>query len=553
MPPPDAVQHNVLIVGDNLMGDTQAALPSVLTEATIFDEHRNLSGLVTSIDGKTPAAFVSAMLDAHPSTDTVLAEWTGACVNPCPYPYGSQQFFDAWNQSRQAIVDAVRARANPPTIVWVISPPAPTDAASAMFHFTEGVSNALSWQTRAWAPSANVPLADWWSPLMARDDFLGHYDQFLSYQVWPQPQAAPHKVRADDLVNLTVDGAFRTSVWTATALRHEWQQHPITTTTTTTTTTAPAPTAEPAPGGDAADPVVVSTLDGPKAIDFPDPFVFRATGDTTWYAYATGAGFVDLQLITSTDLVNWASTGVDPLPGGSNAWANLFGHSWAPSVIERPSNPSAQRFVMYYTAQNKANGLQCIGRATSSSPAGPFADEQTSPLICQTQGSIDPSPYVAADGSLWLVFSNVAFTGTTSIWSVPLTSDGLSVAGGATRLLSTADAWEGPLIEAPTMITSPSGIELFYSANPFDTSSYSVGVASCDSPTGPCTRIYSTAVLATRDTMAGPGGQTPFQDASGNWQVAFHAWTSPKIGYPAGTRTLRFLPMTFPGGLPKIG
>ena len=34
-----------------------------------------------------------------------------------------------------------------------------------------------------------------------------------------------------------------------------------------------------------------------------------------------------------------------------------------------------------------------------------------------------------------------------------------------------------------------------------------------------------------RDGMAGPGGPTVFQDPSGNWQLGFHAWTRPYIGY----------------------
>jgi beta-xylosidase len=286
-----------------------------------------------------------------------------------------------------------------------------------------------------------------------------------------------------------------------------------------------------------------------QAADFPDPFVFRAQGSSLWYAYATGAGFVDLQMAVSSDLATWSWAGVDPLPGGTNGWADLFANSWAPSVIQRGST-----FVMYYTAHSRAANAQCIGRATSSSPAGPFSDERSSALICQSGGgSIDPSPYVAPDGSLWLLFSSNSQP--TSIYSVRLTSDGLSTSGGFNKLLTTAAAWEGPLIEAPTMITSPSGeIQLYYSANPYDTSSYSVGVARCTSPTGPCTRIYTTALLATRSSMAGPGGQTPFQDAAGNWQVAFHSWTSPNVGYPSGgKRTLRFLPMTFPSNLPKIG
>jgi hypothetical protein len=222
LPAPGADPHNLLLVGDALMGSVEPQLAAVLTEATIVDEHRNGSGLVTPIDGMSPADFVIAMLDANPTTDTVLAGWSGACVAPCPFPYGSQEFYDAWNQARQDLVDAVAARPDPPTVVWVISPPAPPDFAGAPYSFTEGVSNALSWQTRAWAATESVPLADWWAPLIAADGFLGHYDQFLAYQVWPEPFATPHQVRDGNLFLLTTDGAFRTAIWTATALREVW-------------------------------------------------------------------------------------------------------------------------------------------------------------------------------------------------------------------------------------------------------------------------------------------------------------------------------------------
>ena len=225
---------------------------------------------------------------------------------------------------------------------------------------------------------------------------------------------------------------------------------------------------------------------GPQAIDFPDPFVFRANGSNIWYAYATGAGIVDLQSIASHDLVNWGWNG-DPLPGGENAWADLFSFSWAPSVIERPGNSPDKRFVMYYTAHDRSTNLQCIGRATSSSPAGGFADERTSPLMCQPAGSIDPSPYVAADGSLWLTFANVAYsTVPTSIWTVRLTPDGLSLASSLRQLLAGPQTWEGSLIEAPTMISSPSGRSSSTTRPiPSTPSSYSVGVARCTHPAGP--------------------------------------------------------------------
>ncbi len=34
--------------------------------------------------------------------------------------------------------------------------------------------------------------------------------------------------------------------------------------------------------------------------------------------------------------------------------------------------------------------------------------------------------------------------------------------------------------------------------------------------------------------------------------LAFHAWDN-VVGYPSGKRSLHFLPLTFPGGNPKVG
>jgi len=56
--------------------------------------------------------------------------------------------------------------------------------------------------------------------------------------------------------------------------------------------------------------------------------------------------------------------------------------------------------VRYRTAER-----QCISRAVSDNPAGPFVDERSEPLVCQLElgGSIDPSPFVDADGTPYLL------------------------------------------------------------------------------------------------------------------------------------------------------
>ena len=170
------------------------------------------------------------------------------------------------------------------------------------------------------------------------------------------------------------------------------------------------------------------------------------------------------------------------------------------------------------------------------------------PAICNTAagGAIDASPYVANDGSVFLTYADDA-----TIRAQHLTPDGLALASDESVLLSAdADfAWEQQRIEAPSMFAAPDGtIVLLYSASRFWQPTYSVGAAWCDTPLGPCRRTYSSAVLSSRGTMFAPGGQTPFQLDDGSWELAFHAW-----GTPAGSRTLHFLPISFPSGLPAVG
>ena len=216
-----------------------------------------------------------------------------------------------------------------------------------------------------------------------------------------------------------------------------------------------------------------------------------------------------------------------------------------------------QRYVMYYTARSLNSspygGRQCVGIATSASPGGPFVDHATAPVLCNVAagGTIDPSPYVADDGSVYLSYADDV-----GIKAQRVSSDGLSLAGGEQLLMhfDSGYPWELPRVEGPSMFSTPTtGIVLLYSAGTFSNAAYSVGAAKCDTPLGPCRHIYSTPSLSSRGSMFGPGGQTPFQLDDGSWQLAFHAWDN-IVGYGAGgERTLHFLPLTFPGGTPAVG
>jgi beta-xylosidase len=329
------------------------------------------------------------------------------------------------------------------------------------------------------------------------------------------------------------------------------------------------------PNGAPTGPVQVDIgARGSRPIDFPDPFI--AKFGSTYYGYSTSSNGQHFQVIKSTDAVHWswvgdAFGGPTPYVGPaavSNRWAKLNGNTWAPGVVERPANPAAMRYVFYYTAESTAPGtagVMCIGRATSASPEGPFVDESSQPMLCTPErgGSIDPNPIVV-DGQVYLLWQSfgIAPTEPTRIWSTPLSTDGRSVTGPSSHLTEVLyNSPEWPNIEAPTMMPAPGGgFLLFYSSGQWWTTEYRTFVQHCTSPTGGCSRIYSNAVLMSREGMAGPGSPTVFQDPSGNWMMGFHAWTPPYIGYVVVgdlryTRSLHILPITFPDGghNPRIG
>ena len=313
---------------------------------------------------------------------------------------------------------------------------------------------------------------------------------------------------------------------------------------------------------------------GNRPIDFPDPFITKF--GNTYYGYSTSSNIAAVQIIKSTDAVNWKWVG-DAFVGPTSyfgatstgsGWGVVNGNVWAPGVVERPDNPSGSRYVLYYTAKSLVSpsaGLMCIGRATSVSPEGPFVDTATQPMVCTPErgGSIDPNPIVV-DGQVYLLWQSFgkAPSEPTRLWSTPLSADGLSVGGASSQLTEVLyGSAEWPNIEGPTMMPAPGGgFLLFYSAGQWWTDNYRNFVQFCTSPTGGCSRIYSTPVLATRGTMAGPGAPTVFQDPQGNWMMGFHSWTAPFLNYVSLNDiryawSLHILPITFPNGGhdPKVG
>src|SRR5947207_2590990 len=84
--------------------------------------------------------------------------------------------------------------------------------------------------------------------------------------------------------------------------------------------------------------------------DFPDPDVLLVDG--VWFAYATNDAQSNVQVATSTDLMEW-TTLPDAMPVLPD-WV-LPGDTWAPEVTR-----IGESFVLYFTAHSKTAFRQCI-------------------------------------------------------------------------------------------------------------------------------------------------------------------------------------------------
>jgi len=266
---------------------------------------------------------------------------------------------------------------------------------------------------------------------------------------------------------------------------------------------------------------------------FADPF-FLVT-PTAIYAYATNVSDAHIPVARS----DTASTSVDlgdAMPTLAS-WTKPGG-VWGPSVYVRDDGT----YVMYYATTYGETGHQCVSHAVASNPAGPFVDESTAPFVCPLDlgGAIDPS-MATIDGQHWLLYkSDGNCCGLpTSIWSLPLSDDLLSVQGTATELVTNDQPWEGDVVEAPDMEDIGGTRFLFYSGNDWNTDRYAVGYAVCESVTGPCRKPQSTPLVQSGGDVAGPGGETFVVDPRSDRVVmGFHGWLPGQVGGADGRRRL---------------
>ncbi len=294
--------------------------------------------------------------------------------------------------------------------------------------------------------------------------------------------------------------------------------------------------------------------------NFPDPSVI--VDGNRYVAYSTPTGGAMLPIMTSPDLATWtAHPRWQPNPYFPQdsffndglvqppAWAldTNDPHPWIESEVRAPGVARiGNQYVAFLTVRiepgDPPNGRFCISVATATSALGPFRDTSSGPLVCDSDpvGSIDPEPFVdPATGTPYLLWKSEGVPGSVpqKIWIRQLSADGTSFAAGSspTLLIATAQAWEGSVVENPSMVHFGGRYYLLYSGNEWRSAAYATGYAICAGPLGPCQRPTNEPLLDSSDRSGrlGPGGADAFVGLDGRLMIAYHYWNAPYTDYPA--------------------
>ncbi len=277
--------------------------------------------------------------------------------------------------------------------------------------------------------------------------------------------------------------------------------------------------------------------------DFPDPDVVKTA--TGYFAFSTSTGTTRIPFAGAP-----APEGPWRIAGDALAsvpsWAKPDGGFWAPDVTQLADGT----FVLYFAAAQAAGGEKCLGAATAKKPEGPYTPAGDRPLVCVPgdHGDIDPQTFVDADGSRYLLYkSDGAATGPPSaIWAQKLQADGRTPAGPRTELLRADLTAEKAVVEAPSVVKTPSRYLLFYSADTFQNTGYHTCYASAPTLTG--SFVKADAQFLSTDLLGGkvdaPGGADVVDG-----HIFFHGW----LGGGRTARGLYELPVSFPGDVPQLG
>ena len=318
----------------------------------------------------------------------------------------------------------------------------------------------------------------------------------------------------------------------------------------------------------------------PITYEHPDPSI-TTLGPMT-FSYATNHGGTDLPVLWSADATTWtARTQYDGVEGTQDGdtygWFNdafptvPWGidydrcnaaepgcdpkELWAPSVAFVGTHWVA--FHAVKVAREPAYspyGRFAIYASVADNPLGPFRAASSSPIVSTNStldvaGAIDPDVFVdEVTGKAYLLWKTEGnLRGNyPAIWARQLDSSGTRFASGSTarKLMTVSQAWEGTVVENPSLTKVAGRYVLLYSGNDYTSTSSGTGYAICSSPLGPCTKSSSNPIIRSASGAWSPTGADGLVDQRGRFIATYHAWTGASGGRGQGQRRQHVMELT---------
>lgn len=305
------------------------------------------------------------------------------------------------------------------------------------------------------------------------------------------------------------------------------------------------------------NPLPVNIPGGGMVESCADPSVIRGQkpGDRYWYMYCTtdplndsdktgsNFNFHIIPMLKSLDLVNWTYVGDAFTTRPSYATGNAG--LWAPEI---KYYPETGKYNLYYTVTDTTlpGGGSAIGVATSSSPTGPWT-HSPAPVIEPHAADCCPGSrrwvydpeVLRTDGPDYIYYGS--YFGGISVRQ--LSEDGLTSNPATQQNVAIANKYEGAEVALK-------GGYYYLSVSATDCcrgplTGYSVFAGRSKSPTGPFLdrtgvdlndnegpddadvsngRAGGTPVISMNgNRWVGPGHNTVFEDAAGQWWTVYHA------------------------------
>lgn len=246
--------------------------------------------------------------------------------------------------------------------------------------------------------------------------------------------------------------------------------------------------------------------------DCADPSVIRV--GNTYYATGTSSEWAPhYPLFKSTDLAHWTQLGY--IFPQTPSWASSS--FWAPELFYRNGT-----YYVYYTARKKADGISCIGVATSKDPEKGFTDRG---IVLEFGKEAIDAFLIEDNGKLYITFKAYGLdTRPIELLGYQLSDDGLKTEGEPFMLLRD-DEKIG--LEGQCIIKRNNYYYLLYSAGSCCGSkcSYHVNVARATSFKGPYTRYGNNPVLAEYNDWKCTGHGTIVNTQQGEDFYLYHAYS----------------------------